>query len=104
MRPFHFQRSGTPNESVFPDVEVIPHHTHPPCFVTTEKILLGEVGIDSCCRAMYHNQSYTPFHPIHADMPNAPAIAEATAMITFKTISHVAFFFFCSSFIMLQTF
>ena len=96
MSPLHLQRSGAPDESVFPDVEVIPHHPHSPCLVTTEQILLSEIGIHPCSRAVHHYQGNTPSYPTHADTPRAPANAEATAMITFKMISHVLFFFPCS--------
>ena len=96
MSSLHLQRPGAPDESIFPDVEVIPHHPHSPCLVTTEQVLLGEIGIHPCSCAVYYNQGDTPSYPTHADTPRAPANAEATAMITFKMISHVLFFFPCS--------
>ena len=42
---------------------------------------------------MHHYQGYASAYPTHAEIPNAPANAEATAMITFKMIPHVLFLF-----------
>jgi hypothetical protein len=104
MCTHHFQRSGAPDKAVFPDIEVVPHHAHPLGLVASEQILLSEIGIHPCSRAMHHNQADLSFHPTHADMPNAPASAEATAMMILKIISHVPFLLFCSLFMLYTLF
>lgn len=96
-----FQRSGAPDETVLADVEVVAHHPHPPCPVTTEQISLREVHIGTGGGAVYHNQRNPACHPTHAVTPNAPAMAEATAITIFNTISHT-FFFFSGSVVLLM--
>ena len=42
-----------------------------------------------------------PCYPTQADMPRAPAIADATAMMMRRMISQVLFSLFCSMFVFL---
>lgn len=87
-----FQRSGTPDVPILTDVEVIAHTGHSPGPMTTEQVLLGKVPIHPGSGAMHHNQRDASRHPTHAVTTKAPANADATAMTTFKIISHTFFF------------
>ena len=88
-----FQRTGAVDVTVLADVEVIADTPHTLGQVAAEQVGLREVDVRTGGGAMYHYQGY----PTHAVTPNAPANAEATAMMIRKMISHV--FFFCCSMI-----
>ena len=99
MCPHHIQRSGRPDESILPNVEMIAYHLHSPCPMASQQILLCKIGIHPCSGAMHHYQGNGTGYPTHAEMPNAPAIAVVTATITFKMIFHVLLFLVGSLFI-----
>ena len=86
------QGAGAPDIAVLADIEMITYALHSLCPVAAEKVLLGEVGLDTGGGAMHHNQGDGTVYPAHADMPKAPAIPDATAMMILKMISHVLFF------------
>ena len=92
----HLQRSGTPDEAIFADVEMITDAGHPSGPMATEQILLREIHIHPGSGAMHHYHRNGTCHPTHAVTPKAPAMAEATAMMIFKTTSHTFFFLSCS--------
>ena len=96
MGTSHLQRSGTPDESVFADVEMITDAGHPSGPMAAEQILLREIYIHPGSGAMHHYHRDGTCHPTHAVTPKAPAMAEATAMMIFKTTSHTFFFLSCS--------
>ena len=92
MGTYLFHGSGAPNVAVLADVEVIPHtgHSHRP--MTTKQVFLGEIHIYTSCSAMHYNYRDASLHPTQAVTPKAPAMADATAITIFKTISHTFFF------------
>ena len=92
MSARHFQRSGTPDVAVFADVEVVTHTGHSLGLMTTEQVFLGEIHIYAGCGAMHYDDRNAPLHPTQAVTPKAPAMADATAITIFKTISHTFFF------------
>ena len=96
MSTHHLQRSGTPDEAVLADVEMITDAGHPSGPMAAEQILLREIYIHPGSGAMHHYHRDGTCHPTHAVTPKAPAMAEATAMMIFKTTSHTFFFLSCS--------
>ena len=92
MGSYLFQRSGTPDVAVLADVEVIPHTGHSLGPMTTEQVFLGKIHIYPGCSAMHYDDRDASLYPTQAVTPSAPAMADATAIITFKTISHTFFF------------
>ena len=87
-----FHGSGTPDVAVLADVKVVPHTGHSLRLMTTEQVFLGKIHIYPGCGAMHYNYRNASLHPTQAVTPKAPAMADATAIITFKTISHTFFF------------
>jgi hypothetical protein len=57
--------------------------------VTPQQLLFGKVPVYLGSGAMHYYQGY----PTQADIPSAPATADATAITIFKMISHVLLFF-----------
>ena len=92
MGPYLFQRSGTPDVAVLADVEVVAHTSHSFRLMTTEQVFLGEIYIYPGCGAKHYNYRNASLHPTQAVTPKAPAMADATAITIFKTISHTFFF------------
>ena len=92
MGTYLFQRSGAPDIAVLADVEVVAHTGHSLGLMTTEQVFLGEIHIYPGCSAMHYDDSDASLHPTQAVTPKAPANADATAITTFKTISHTFFF------------
>lgn len=92
MGTYLFHGSGTPDVAVLADVEVVPHTGHSLGLMTTEQVFLGEIHIYPGCGAMHYNYRNASLHPTQAVTPKAPAMADATAITIFKTISHTFFF------------
>ena len=92
MGTYLFQRSGAPDVAVLADVEVVAHTGHSFRLMTTQQVFLGEIHIYRGCGAMHYNYRNASLHPTQAVTPNAPAMADATAITIFKTISHTFFF------------
>ena len=92
MGTYLFQRSGAPDIAVLADVEVIAHTGHSLGLMTTEQVFLGEIHIYAGCGAMHYDDRDASLHPTQAVTPKAPAMADATAITIFKTISHTFFF------------
>ena len=88
MGPYPLDGSGTPDITVLADVEVIAYHRHSPSPMTTQQVLLGEVGVGTGGGAVDDERGY----PTQAVMPSAPAMPEAIPMMILKMISHVLFF------------
>ena len=76
MGTHHLQRSGTPDEAVFADVEMITDAGHPSGPMAAEQILLREIDIHPGSGAMHHYHRDGTCHPTHAVTPKAPAISE----------------------------
>ena len=92
MGTYLFQWSGAPDVAVLADVEVVAHTSHSLRLMTTEQVFLGEIYIYPGCGAMHHDDRNASLHPTQAVTPKAPAMADATAITIFKTISHTFFF------------
>ena len=92
MGTYLFQRSGAPDIAVFADVEVVTHTGHSLGPMTTKQVFLGKIHIYPGSGAMHHDYRDASLHPTQAVTPSAPAMADATAITTFKTISHTFFF------------
>ena len=92
MGTYLFQWSGAPDIAVLADVEVVAHTGHSFRLMTTEQVFLGEIYIYPGCGAMHYNYRNASLHPTQAVTPKAPAMADATAITIFKTISHTFFF------------
>lgn len=92
MGTYLFHGSGAPDVAVLADVEMVTHTGHSLRPMTTEQVFLGEIHIYASCGAMHHDDRDASLHPTQAVTPKAPAMADATAMTTFKTISHTFFF------------
>ena len=92
MGTYLFQWSGAPDITVLADIEVVAHTGHSFSPMTTEQVFLGKIHIYPGCGAMHYNYRDASLHPTQAVTPSAPAIADATAITTFKTISHTFFF------------
>ena len=92
MGTYLFHGSGAPDVAVLADVEVAPHTGHSLRLMTTQQVFLGEIHIYAGCGAMHYNYRNDSLHPTQAVTPKAPAMADATAITIFKTISHTFFF------------
>ena len=92
MGTYLFQRSGAPDIAVLADIEMITHTGHSLGLMTTEQVFLGEIHICPGCGAMHYDDRDASLHPTQAVTPKAPAMADATAITIFKTISHTFFF------------
>lgn len=92
MGTYLFQRSGAPDIAVLADIEMIAHTGHPLRPMTTEQVFLSEIHIHAGCGAMHYDYRDASLHPTQAVTPKAPAMADATAITIFKTISHTFFF------------
>ena len=92
MGTYLFHGSGAPDVAVLADVEVVAHTGHSLGPMTTEQVFLGEIHIYPGCGAMHYDDRDASLHPTQAVTPKAPAMADATAITTFKTISHTFFF------------
>ena len=88
MGSYPLDGPGTPDITVLADVEVIAYHRHASSPMTTQQILLGEVGVGTGGGAVDDERGY----PTQAVMPSAPAMPEAIPMMILKMISHVLFF------------
>ena len=82
MRSFPFQRPRTPDVPVLADIEMIAHHAHPLQPVTPQQVLLRKVDVNTRSGAMHHYQRNITLHATQAVTPCAPAMPDATAMIT----------------------
>ena len=60
--------------------------------MTTEQVFLGKIHIYPGCSAMHYDDRDASLYPTQAVTPSAPAMADATAITIFKTISHTFFF------------
>ena len=92
MGAYLFQRPGTPDITILADVEVVAHTGHSLRAMTTEQVFLGEIYIYPGSSAMHYDDRDASLHPTQAVTPKAPAMADATAITIFKTISHTFFF------------
>ena len=92
MGTYLFHGASTPDVAVLADVKVVTHTGHSPGLMATEQVFLGEIHIYTSCGAMHYDDRDASLYPTQAVTPKAPAIADATAIITFKTISHTFFF------------
>ena len=92
MGTYLFQWSGAPDITVLADVEVIPYTGHSLRPMATEQVFLREIHIYPGCCAMHYDDRDASLYPTQAVTPSAPAMADATAITTFKTISHTFFF------------
>ena len=92
MGTYLFHGASTPDIAVLADIEVIAHTGHSLGLMTTEQVFLGKIHIYPGCSAMHYDDSDASLHPTQAVTPKAPANADATAITTFKTISHTFFF------------
>jgi len=81
------------NKAVLANVKVITDASHAFSPMGSQQIYIAEVNIHQGGSTMYHNQAQGTAYPTQAVTPNAPAIADATAIIIFNTIFHVVFFF-----------
>ena len=96
MGTYLFHGSGAPDVAVLADVEVVAHTGHSLRLMATEQVFLGEIYIYPGSGAMHYDDRDASLHPTQAVTPKAPAMADATAITIFKTISHTFFFLSCS--------
>ena len=85
MGSYPLDGPGAPDITVLADVEVIAYHRHASSPMTTQQVLLGEVGVGTGSGAVDNERGY----PTQAVMPSAPAMPEAIPMMILKMISHV---------------
>ena len=88
MGSYPLDGPGATDVAVLADVEVIAYHRHASSPMTTQQVLLGEVGVGTGGGAVDDERGY----PTQAVMPSAPAMPEAIPMMILKMISHVLVF------------